>query len=533
MNVSLGSISDVVFTRLFRINLKNTTRFSAATRSFVPPGWLYNRGSPAGGGSTHTSFHNASAQHNSLHNGSQQLNTSSAAWSTHNASSLNASTNNASAAASFSSPYRNYNKRDIITDEHELQKYLRSDPYGAGASAAAQDDSSADVNALNTLRAYCNSAAHLLKQSLYQISPASVSPGKALSSSAKDDLVSGIFASLSGSDGGGAGGNISATNATLGGGGGGSVFDGVVGAATAGLASASAAAASASEADESYELQRLSANGQLTQSIYNLRGWLAVTIVQRLDAEIEKTNRALGGNTQAEYRGFTDVQIGKVGLERLRKTAEVQPLVAAYVPMLPRIVDFVQVSSNQEYLVQRLHDLARGCVLAEYRWNGGGTYGGVAWDEHLHPTDAQIMFHLFCTYLDGQLPPLPQPGGRPFYTRYVVHGDKRTADEIKAEVRNKSGCAILCTSAPQRPRFNFITTRTIHSSVHVSFWWRGFGGEVFYNMRGGSFLCAQDRNNLFNVIVEFLVYMRTHNEGMLESINLGRSGINLLRVIGD
>lgn len=38
----------------------------------------------------------------------------------------------------------------------------------------------------------------------------------------------------------------------------------------------------------------------------------------------------------------------------------------------------------------------------------------------------------------------------------------------------------------------------------------------------------QDRNNLFYVIVEFLVYMRTHNEGMLESVNLGRSGINLL-----
>lgn len=118
------------------------------------------------------------------------------------------------------------------------------------------------------------------------------------------------------------------------------------------------------------------------------------------------------------------------------------------------------------------------------------------------------MFHLFCTYLDGQLPPLPQPGGRPFYTRYVVHGDKRTHDEIKAEVRNKSGCAILCTNGQQRPKFNFITARTIHSSVH-------------------------DRNNLFYVIVEFLVYMRQHNEGMLESVNLGRSGINLLRVIGD
>lgn len=146
----------------------------------------------------------------------------------------------------------------------------------------------------------------------------------------------------------------------------------------------------------------------------------------------------------------------------------------------------------------------------------------------------QILFHLFCTYLDGQLPPLPQPGGgRPFHSRYVVNGDKRTPDEIKAEVRNKSGCAILFTNQ-QRPKFNFITTRTIHNSVHVSSslseCYLVFGSK---SPEFVSHFILQDRNNLFYVIVEFLVYMRTHNEGMLESVNLGRSGINLLRVIGD
>lgn len=52
----------------------------------------------------------------------------------------------------------------------------------------------------------------------------------------------------------------------------------------------------------------------------------------------------------------------------------------------------------------------------------------------------------------------------------MVHGDKRTVDEIKADVRNKSGCAILVTGQ-QRPKFNFVTTRAIHSSVHVSCEW--------------------------------------------------------------
>lgn len=61
--------------------------------------------------------------------------------------------------------------------------------------------------------------------------------------------------------------------------------------------------------------------------------------------------------------------------------------------MLPKIVEFVQLSTNQEYLAQRVRDLAKGCVLADYRWNGGGAYNGVAWDEHL-PTDATVSEHI-------------------------------------------------------------------------------------------------------------------------------------------
>lgn len=232
---------------------------------------------------------------------------------------------------------------------------------------------------------------------------------------------------------------------------------------------------SAAELDESAEIAKLGASGQLTQSIYNLRCWIAVTIFQRLDAEITKTNRAFSGNTNAECRGFSDIQIGKVALDRLKKTAELQQLVSCYVPMLPKIVPFLEATANQEYLVQRVRDLAKGCVLAEYRWSGGGAYNGIGWDEHM-PTDSAIVFHVFCTYLDGQLPPLPQPGGRPFYNRYVVMGDKKSPDEIKAEVRNKSGCAILCTNA-LRPKFNFITNKTIHNAVHVSIF--GFSFHSF------------------------------------------------------
>lgn len=120
----------------------------------------------------------------------------------------------------------------------------------------------------------------------------------------------------------------------------------------------------------------------------------------------------------------------------------------------------------------------------------------------------QIIFHLFCTYLDSQLPPLPQPGGRPFYSRYVISGNKKTSKEILAEVnKTKLKCAILFAN-PMKPKFNFVSNDKIHN-------------------------CNQERNNIFYVIIEFLIYMKMHNESMLEGVNLGRSGINLMKVIGE
>lgn len=123
-------------------------------------------------------------------------------------------------------------------------------------------------------------------------------------------------------------------------------------------------------------------SSELTQSIYNLRMWIACTILHRLEAEITKTNKAF------ECRGFVDLKIGSVGLDRLKKTAENQQLVSMS-PILPMIVPFLEMSTNQEYLVRRINDLAKGCVLSEYRWNSGGNYNSLNWDEHL-PTDSAV-----------------------------------------------------------------------------------------------------------------------------------------------
>lgn len=150
------------------------------------------------------------------------------------------------------------------------------------------------------------------------------------------------------------------------------------------------------------------------------------------------------------------------------------------------VIPFLEMSTNQEYLVQRIRELAKGSGINDYRWNSTNSYDS-NWDEHV-TTDAavrttnnrklgpyifmpyfaffQIIFHLFCAYMDSQLMPLPQPGGRPFYNRYVVLAEKKSLKEIIEEVNTKSKCAILCTN-PTKPKFNFISDDKIHHCNHV------------------------------------------------------------------
>lgn len=69
--------------------------------------------------------------------------------------------------------------------------------------------------------------------------------------------------------------------------------------------------------------------------------------------------------------------------------------------------------------------------------------------------------------MDSQLNPLPPPGGRPFFHRYVVLGDKKSFKETLEEVKSKSKYAILYTN-PTKPKFNFISDDKVHHCNHVS-----------------------------------------------------------------
>lgn len=48
-----------------------------------------------------------------------------------------------------------------------------------------------------------------------------------------------------------------------------------------------------------------------------------------------------------------------------------------------------------------------------------------------------------------------------------------------------------------------------------------------------NFFILQDRNNLFCVIIHFLIFMKEKNSSLLDGVNLGRSGLNILGIIED
>lgn len=361
--------------------------------------------------------------------------------------SLNAS--NVSNESVYMSPYAEVCREDFPTDVRKLPALMRRAERERERSYAEMADASTmqNVDSANSFWNYCNNAAYMLKRTIYQLAPAPVPSTENVPSSIEDF--------------------------------------GIV-----------------QFKDSNSEVIKRISTVKLSQYLSNLRYWISTTILQRLVKQIDHTNEIF------RQRGLSDFKIGAVGLERLRKMAENQQFVQSCAPMLPLLLPFLDTFNNQEYLVQRIRDLAQGSCIGEYRWNSGNSHNGKLWGDHL-PTDAAILFHLFCVYFDSQLMPLPQGGGRPFHSRYVlIREEKRSTKEIINAVNNKAHCAILVTNNQLKPKFNFISEKELHN-------------------------CANDRNNLFYVIIQFLIYMRTHQESALEGVNLGRSGINIMCVIDD
>ncbi|RXM99871.1 Transmembrane protein 209 [Acipenser ruthenus] len=160
---------------------------------------------------------------------------------------------------------------------------------------------------------------------------------------------------------------------------------------------------------------RVTVNRQLLDRIDSwtakLRNWINETILVPLVKEIDSVNTLL------RRMGCPELQTGEASISSLKQAALVK---ASLIPTLNAIVQYLDITSNQEYLVERIKDLAHGGCMSSFRWNGGGNLKARKWDTDL-PTDSAIIMHVLCTYLDSRLPPHPKyPDGKTFTSQHFI-----------------------------------------------------------------------------------------------------------------
>ncbi|KAK2832341.1 hypothetical protein Q7C36_015803 [Tachysurus vachellii] len=218
-----------------------------------------------------------------------------------------------------------------------------------------------------------------------------------------------------------------------------------------------------------------------------LRNWINDTILVHLVKEIESIN------SQLRRMGCPELQIGEASISNLKQAAVAKALA---IPTLNTIVQYLDITSNQEYLVERIKELAHSGCMSSFRWNAGGNLKNRKWDTDL-PTDSDILMNILCTYLDSRLPPHPKyPDGKTFTSQHFIQ-------------------------TPNKPDLSNENLFCIHqSSISPPHYQLVYQGHIYSLPKG--------RNNLFHTILMFLYIIKTKESGMLGRVNLGLSGVNIL-----
>ncbi|KAH6587589.1 hypothetical protein BASA50_011194 [Batrachochytrium salamandrivorans] len=76
--------------------------------------------------------------------------------------------------------------------------------------------------------------------------------------------------------------------------------------------------------------------------------------------------------------------------------------------------------SCREYILDRIKNLATGSCVAQYQWDGGQNWHNRVWNHDNFPSDAEIIMHLFCKYLDEKLRILEPHKHQGFSEKYFL-----------------------------------------------------------------------------------------------------------------
>ncbi|VDO82047.1 unnamed protein product [Haemonchus placei] len=235
---------------------------------------------------------------------------------------------------------------------------------------------------------------------------------------------------------------------------------------------------------------------------FRLRAWLVNTILEPLNQRIKETNAKL-----EKEHASPPIKIGFSSVDALQAAMVNRPELLD--TMLPYILPFLHVHSNQSYLVSRISELAADKFMMDYCWNGGGKEPVQEktrrpWGEHL-PTDAVLVFSLFSAYMDSQL--TSNPLGN-------------SLDQL---------LIMILLRAPQRPNAVHLAAESFY--LHMSNSSPPHFDFVFNDTDGSPSRAAIPRGarNLFSAILSFINHV--NNGGRLDRMSIGPTGLNIACVL--
>ncbi|KAJ2025537.1 hypothetical protein GGI10_002457 [Coemansia sp. RSA 2530] len=156
----------------------------------------------------------------------------------------------------------------------------------------------------------------------------------------------------------------------------------------------------------------------------------------------------------------------------------------------------------RDYVIQRLHTLAQNDTLPDYIFDGSSNTSASAqeqpWNPAIHPTDGQLMFHLFCTFMDHTMPATQGPS-LPFTDRYVL------------QLGHKPNPLLLVQIVQ-------VTRKCPHLGLVVK--------DSYYDVSAG-------QTNLFIMLTIFVLEVRRECAGYLSLTNLGGKHVGLLAAVGE
>ncbi|KAI8910571.1 cytochrome B561, N terminal-domain-containing protein [Powellomyces hirtus] len=153
----------------------------------------------------------------------------------------------------------------------------------------------------------------------------------------------------------------------------------------------------------------------------------------------------------------------------------------------------------RDYIVERIKMLAKGNNLANFQWNGGAKWDGQPWSEDSLPTDAQLVMHLFCRYLDELMPGenFATYGNFPYSSKYLIPLRQKPTPARSVQIRQY-------TKWP--PHYHVVVEGIVY--------------DVF-----------PGRNNVFHTLCLFAFYTKVEAAGYIGNLHVGGKAIELTSTV--